>query len=107
MSKIPKVLQFFMFLGPQRFLAVKNQLGENILTKIGFIFQAMWFFNIYLQHYFDYHVHPSVRCHKIFFRLNHLGITPRPPGLTPHPNPPTPGARSPSGGASKGPKGPF
>ena len=44
---------------------------------------------------------------KFFFRLNHLGVTPQPPGLTPHPHPLTPGARSPSGGTSKGPKDPF
>ena len=45
-----------------------------------------------LHNYFDYHVCLSIRrfpvsggfrCHKNFFRLNHLGITPWLPGSTP------------------------
>ena len=51
-----------------------------------------------LNNYFNGHVCPSVHracvSHKIFFRLNRLGITPWLLGSTPGVDPGTPGARS-------------
>ena len=61
---------------------------------------------IHLNHYFDRHVCPSIRPsfrsfirHKIFFRLNRLGIIPWLLGSTPGLTMGSPRARSPSGGA--------